>query len=80
MSPLLPSILLANVSSLRLAPSTNKLDEVQANVRFLTEFRDAYVMYFTETWLDETIPWNYLNIDGFGEPFRLDRDRKKHYR
>ena len=26
-------------------------------------------------WLDETIPWNYLNIDGFGEPFRLDRDR-----
>ena len=32
-------------------------------------------MCFTEKWLGENIPGNYLNIDGFGEPFRLDRDR-----
>ena len=32
-------------------------------------------MCFMETWLGEAISWNYLNIDGFGEPFRLDRDR-----
>ena len=66
---------MANVRSLRPGPSNHKCDEVQANVRFLTEYRDACVMCFTETWLDETIPGNYLNIDGFGEPFRLDRDR-----
>ena len=54
---------MANVRSLRPGPSNHKLDEVQANVRFLTEFRDACVMCFSETWLDETIPGN-RNITG----------------
>lgn len=47
-------VLLANVQSIR-----NKLDELQANVHHAREFRDVYVMPFTETWLaDQTVLWN----------------------
>ncbi|KAK7475608.1 hypothetical protein BaRGS_00033157, partial [Batillaria attramentaria] len=57
-------------------PQNHKLEEIQANVRFLTEFRNACVLCFSETWLNDGIPDPALHIDGFGEPFRLDRDSK----
>lgn len=65
----LPSIMLANVQSLR-----NKVDEVQAHVRFLEEYRDVCILAFTETWLKEHVSQDVMEIDGFGAPFRLDRD------
>lgn len=65
----LPSIILANCQSLR-----NKLDELQANVRFLSDYRNACVISLTETWLKEHDSDSDLEIDGFGGPVRLDRE------
>lgn len=65
----LPTIMLANVQSLR-----NKVDELQANVKFLEEYRSACLLAITETWLKDYDLQSDLRIDGFGEPFRLDRD------
>lgn len=68
-SPPLPSIILANVCSLR-----NKLDELQANVTCQWAYREASLICLTETWLDNTITDSELTLDGFGSPLRLDRD------
>ncbi|CAM4639073.1 unnamed protein product [Leuciscus chuanchicus] len=65
----LPTVILANVQSLR-----NKVDELQANVKFLTEYSSACLLAFTETWLKEHDLQSDLEIDGFGVPYRLDRD------
>lgn len=65
----LPSMLLANVQSIR-----NKLDELQANVHHAREFRDACVMAFTETWLTDRESDSSLELKGFGPPVRMDRD------
>ena len=65
----LPSIILSNVRSLR-----NKIDELQANVRFQHYFRDACLLAITETWLSERDSDTELSIDSFGSPVRLDRD------
>lgn len=66
--PLPTIIMLANVQSLR-----NKVDELQANVKFL-EYKSACVLPITETWLKDYDPQSDLESDGFGKPFRLDRD------
>lgn len=42
----LPSMVMGNVQSLR-----NKLEVLQGNVHFLREYRDSYIMAFTESWL-----------------------------
>ena len=65
----LPTVILANVQSLR-----NKVDELQANVKFLAEYSSACLLAFTETWLKEHDIQSDLEIDGFGVPYRLDRD------
>lgn len=65
----LPTVILANVQSLR-----NKVDELQANVKFLTEYKNACLLALTETWLKDHDVQSDLEIDGFGVPFRLDRD------
>ena len=65
----LPSIILSNARSLR-----NKVDELQANVRFQHEFRDACLLAITETWLSERDSDTELAIDSFGSPVRIDRD------
>ena len=65
----LPSLILGNAQSLR-----NKLDELQGNVRFLRDYKDCCVMAFTESWLTEQDSDTDLSIDGFGVPFRQDRD------
>ncbi|KAJ8032582.1 hypothetical protein HOLleu_26142 [Holothuria leucospilota] len=51
---------MGNVQSLR-----NKTDEILANVRYLQEFRDISLMSFTETWLNDNITNEHVNIDGF---------------
>lgn len=65
----LPSIILANVQSLR-----SKVDELQANARFVSDYRNACLIALTETWLKEQDLQPDLEIDGFGVPLRLDRD------
>ena len=65
----LPSIILANVQSLR-----NKTDELQANSNYLHEYRNACIMAFSETWLSSRDSDADLSISGFGAPVRLDRD------
>ncbi|KAG7489287.1 hypothetical protein JOB18_008764 [Solea senegalensis] len=65
----LPSIILGNAQSLR-----NKVDELQANVKHISEYRDACVIALTETWLKDYDPTQDFDIDGFGQPYRLDRD------
>ncbi|XP_076748101.1 filamin-A-like [Maylandia zebra] len=54
----------------------NKLDELQGNVRFQKDFRDSCVMAFSETWLTELDQDADFSIDGFGAPFRRDRDAR----
>ena len=66
--PLL-TILLSNVCSLR-----SKMDELQAKVNYMHEYRQACLLAFTETWLDD-VQDNDLFIDGFGTPIRLDRNK-----
>lgn len=65
----LPSVILANVRSLR-----NKTDELQANVYHMYEYRTASILAFTETWLTGSDNSDSMYIDGFGSPVRLDRD------
>ena len=65
----LPSIILSNARSLR-----NKADDLQDNVRFQHEFRDACLLAITETWLSERDSDTELAIDSFGSPVRIDRD------
>lgn len=64
-------MILANVCSPR-----NKLDELQANIYHLHEYRTASILAFTETWLNNSDSDNMLHIDGFAPPLRLDRDNK----
>ena len=70
--PPLPSIILANVRSLR-----HKVDALQANVRCQRAYEGAHLICITESALDDTIPDSELSIDGFGVPIRLDRDFNK---
>ena len=49
--PPLPSIMLANVRSLR-----NKLHELQANCKLQWAYREASLICITKAWLDNTIP------------------------
>lgn len=52
----------------------NKLDELQANITHLHEYRTASILAFTETWLNNNDRDKMLHIDGFDSPIRLDRD------
>ena len=72
--PPLPSIILSNVRSLRPKTPNTTFDELQANVVFRSKFREACVLCFTETWFCENISDDSVAIDGFGSPFRCDRD------
>ena len=62
-----PTILLSNVRSLH-----SKMDELQANVNYMHEYRQACLLAFTENWLDDNVQDSDLFIDGFGTPSRLD--------
>lgn len=65
--PPLPSVVLGNARSLN-----NKTDELQANAKFLSEYKDSCVMCFTETWLHDQIPDSHVLLDRF-QLVRADR-------
>ena len=69
----LPSIIYANTRSLRPKLPNPNFFELCANVSFLSEYKDACVMCFSETWFDSKISDDSLHIDGFGTPYRGDR-------
>lgn len=58
--PPLPSIILANVRSLR-----NKMDMLRARCRLERAFRDICIIALTETWLDGSISDNEVTLGGF---------------
>ena len=70
----LPSILFANVRSFGRNKGNDNLDFLHANVQYLSEYRNANLLCFTETWWCEETPKEYTKLDGFGYPYRQDRD------
>ena len=66
----MPSTILSNVRSLQ-----NKVDELQANVRFQHEFRDACLLVNTETWLSERDSDTKVAFDSFGSLLQLPLSR-----
>ena len=71
--PPLPSIILANVRSIR-----NKLDEVSARVRYDYVFRESCIICFTETWLAADDNEHFTFIEGFScvRSDRTDESKK----
>ena len=61
---------IAHVCSLR-----SKMDKLQANVNYMHEYRQACILAFTETWLNDNVQDSDLFIDGLGTPIRLDRSK-----
>ena len=57
----LPSIILINAQSLR-----NKVDDLQANVKFLSEYKSTCFIAVTEMWLKQQDLQPDLTIDGSG--------------
>ena len=68
----LPSLVLANVRSMRTSAKNFKLDEVRTNIKYQEEFRNAGLLIFTETWWDGDTPKDCINLNGhgFSKPFR----------
>lgn len=58
--PPLPTIVFGNVRSVR-----NKIDELAANCRFNSEYKNSSVIGLTETWLESKDSDGTVNIDGF---------------
>ena len=56
--PHLPSIILANVCSLK-----PKMDVLHARCRLKRAFKEACIIALTETWLDETTADSEVNLD-----------------
>lgn len=63
----LPSILLANVRSLK-----NKVDYLKLDLTTNREMRDCCVIILTETWLNSSIPDDAVSMEGL-TTFRSDR-------
>ncbi|KAM3872288.1 histone deacetylase 6 [Diretmus argenteus] len=53
------------------------MDELQANVKFLWEYRNACIVVITETWLKKHELDVDLEIEGFGTLVCLDRDTQQ---
>ena len=52
----------------------HSFDKLLANSRFTREFRDTSLLCFSETWfIDKKVTDESVAIDGFGEPYRMDR-------
>ncbi|TWW67364.1 hypothetical protein D4764_02G0004050 [Takifugu flavidus] len=58
--PCVPAVITGNVRSL-----ANKMDELEALTRIQREYREASIMFFTETWLHGLIPDSNVMIAGF---------------
>ena len=72
--PPLPSMILANVRSINPNSKNHNFDELQANCAFLSEFRNSCLLCFTETFLTSKVTDDRMTINGFGSPYRMDRD------
>ncbi|KAJ8039549.1 26S proteasome non-ATPase regulatory subunit 5 [Holothuria leucospilota] len=66
--PYLPTIIMGNVQSL-----CNKMDELCGSVKYLSDFRNASILSFTETWLTDNHTDDCVSVDGF-KIIRGDRD------
>ena len=75
--PPLPSMILSNVRSLSPNSKNSHLNEIRANCQFLNEFRNSCLLCFTETWFNEKVAYEPVTVDGFGLPYRMDRDSTK---
>ena len=74
----LPSMIVSNVRSINPKSPNHNLDELLANCRFTREFRDASLLCFSETWfIDKKVTNESVATDGFGEPYRTDRDSRQ---
>ena len=65
------SVLHVNTSSALAHNNTTKLDEIEL---LAAEYNFA-VVYLTETWLDNSIDNVTVQLNGYADPFRLDRNR-----
>lgn len=63
----LPTIILSNVQSLK-----RKADELRVNTHYLHEYREACILAFSETWLNDTVLDSEVCPEGFSL-VRLDR-------
>ena len=70
----LPSIIMANTRSIRPKHPNYNFHELCANVFHRQEYRDASLLCFSETWFCNKITDDSVFIDGFGTPYRCDRD------
>ena len=57
---LTPPIFLGNVQTLN-----NKVGELCARTKFISDYRNAYVLCFSETWLKPDTPNTHVEPDGF---------------
>ena len=74
----LPSVSVSNIRSINPKSPNHNFDELLANCRFTREFRVASLLCFSETWfIDKKVTNESVAIDGFGEPYRMDRDSKQ---
>ena len=68
-------MIVSNVKSINPKSPNHNFDELLANCRFTREFRDASLLCFSVTWfIDKKVTNESVAIDGFGEPYRMDRD------
>ena len=65
--PFMPSVITGNVRSLN-----NKIDELSLLSKFHLDYREASMISLTKTWLTETTPSTYYDLDGFSL-YRCDR-------
>ena len=72
--PPLPSMIVTNVRSIRPKSDNLNFEELQAYASYISEFRDACLLCISETWFCDKISDESVSIDGFGVPFRTDRD------
>ena len=70
----LPTIIFANTRSIRPKHPNYNFDELAANVSYMQEYRDACLLCLTETWFDNKISDESVYLDGFGVPYRCDRN------
>lgn len=59
---------------MRTSSKNFKLDEIRGNIKYLEDFRNAGILCFTETWWDGDTNEDLIKLDGFGAPYRADRN------
>ena len=68
--PSLPVITLTNIRSVK-----NKVDELRACCKYLTDYRNSCIICLTETWLDPSVSDSFVEIEGF-HLIRHDRNEQ----